>query len=268
MRILVSAHDAGGANLLLHKYRDHPDTQFVLTGPAAILAKTLQIEFKSSIDFSQIKNFHEIVVSSNSSEQLADRILNFGLECKMKTTGVLDHWVNYKTRWSKIPGTIEVQDFRAFIGSFVLFGFRTKLRNNYYLDYLRKNFTADPSSSETLLVILQPISGSYLHNDTNSCFCNILIKLNRSQRKIKKLILREHASTPSDECANFLRLQTSWIVSKSDLSRPLHEDLSNCGVVLGLDSYALFVSRKLGLKVMSINRRRRSWFAPKYDIVH
>lgn len=268
MKILVSAHDAGGANLLLHKYRNHPDTKFILTGPAAILAKALQIEFKSSIDFSQIKDFHEIVVSSNSSEQLADRILNYGLERRMKTTGVLDHWVNYKTRWSKIPRTIEVQDFRAFIGSFVLFGFRTKLRTNYYLDYLRKNFVADTSLSQTLLVILQPISGSYLHNDTNACFCNILLKLNQSQREIKKLILREHASTPSDECANFLRLHTSWIVSESDLSRPLYEDLSNCGVVLGLDSYALFASRKLGLKVMSISGCRRSWFAPKYNIVH
>lgn len=127
MRILAAAHDAGGANQLLYKFRGRADVDFILTGPASEIANSLGIKHSSVIDLESILEFDTVYVGSNSNHQLSDDILSFAISHKLATVGVLEHWVNYSTRWKVHPQRVEVQDLRALIGGIQAFGWKVRL---------------------------------------------------------------------------------------------------------------------------------------------
>jgi hypothetical protein len=266
LKILASAHDAGAANLLIHKLMTDERVDFVITGPAVGLATALGVDFRQSIDLMEIDGYDKVYVGSNSSFQLSDQILSHALSINIPTVGILDHWVNYQSRWTVLPQWIEVQDWRAFFGALFYFGPRVRLKHNYYLDYLCSNYPSVSENENTLLVILQPLSASFEHG--NECFCPSISRMLSKKKSITRVILREHATTPASSCLEFLISERNIEVIRSGLLTPLWFDLSLSTAVLGFDSYALYIASKLHKNVYSIDRKRRSWFAPKYVTLH
>jgi len=262
MKILASGHDAGGTNhLLARNYRG--EVTFILTGPGSEIAKKRGIPHLSEFRISDIQLFDLVVVSSNAQHQLSDDILDSALTSKIPTVGVLEHWVNYSTRWVKNPNTIEVADIHAFIGAFLSFRFKVRLRRNQYLLELKNEFAGMQTSGSGLLLIAQPLSEKINHKKGN-CFCNAVENLLTRVKTDSNLILREHFATNLSECARYLEFKTGLNIRISYPDSSLALDLSACKYVLGIDSYALYISRRLGRKVFSINHKRRSWFAPRY----
>jgi len=266
LKILACAHDAGGANLLIHKFRSQTNVDFVLTGPAASIAFSLGIPFTNCLPPSGLKHYDCVYAGSNSQTQLSDEIFSQAIVLGMKTVGILDHWVNYSKRWKFKPHRVEVQDFRAFIGSSFYFGWRTRFKRNYYLKSVRSKSLNKKPKTHDLLVILQPIDGIFRHDEKElcSCFCPSILKLLGVHAKFSSIILREHSNTKSEVCREYLRLHTKLNVLSTTLTSSLSADIQRCSMVLGLDSYAMFICRRLGKKVMTISPSRRSWFAPNY----
>lgn len=263
MTILVSAHDAGGANQLLYRFLESAGVEFVLTGPASRIASELGIKHSQAFDFDSIGNYSRIYVGSNSANQLSDLILSEALKLKISTTGVLEHWVNFEQRWDLLPDLIEVQDFRAFLGGLYYFKYKVRLRKNFYLEHLKENFVEQIGSQSTLLVVLQPMPGGFNH-EIDNCFCSNVLKLINRFPHIQKIILRQHVETDASICLIFLSQKLAVPVSIAEIYSSLQTDISCAKFVLGLDSYAMYVARQLGRKVFTISRSRRSKFAPKY----
>lgn len=265
MKLLIAAHDAGGANQLICRFRGNKEADFFLTGPAASIADSIKLNYSSSLDLNQIRKYDLVYVGSNSKPQLSDRILSSALSQEIETVGVLEHWVNYSTRWDVLPDRVEVQDIRAFVGGLLTFGLRIRLSRNYYLEFLKSRVKSHTQENNGLLVILQPLEDEFMHADFKSCFCSGIEKFVYLMPGISRVTLREHANTPSALCIQYLSTSLNIKVTASALNRPIEDDLLMNSFVLGFDSYALYLARRLGKRVFSISKKRRSWFAPKYE---
>lgn len=263
MAILVSAHDAGGANQLIHRFLENTDVEFVFTGPASRIASEYKINHQQTFDFTSLSKYSRVYVGSNSTFQLSDLILDKAVKLKIATFGVLEHWVYFEKRWSPTPDIIEVQDIRAFVGALYYFRNRVRLRKNFYLDSIKRNFVDELDWQSSLLVVLQPINGGFSH-ETDKCFCPKILSLIRKQSFIRRIILRQHAETEASTCLLFLSEAVEAYISISDINSSLQNDIASSKFVLGLDSYALYVANKCRREVFTISRNRRSKFAPKY----
>lgn len=267
MKYLIAAHDAGGANQLIYRFRENSAAYFILTGPAASIADSMKLSYKSNLDFDKIRSYDVVYIGSNSKPQLSDRILSAALSQDIETVGVLDHWVNYSTRWEVHPDRVEVQDIRALIGGLFTFGLKIRLSHNYYLKFIKSSLKSNEVGADGLLVILQPLKNQFVHDSSKICFCTGIEKFVKLIPGITSITLREHANTPSTPCASHLATTLNLNVRVSSLNQPIEGDLAINHFVLGLDSYALYLARKLGKQVFSISDKRRSWFAPKYQSV-
>lgn len=268
MKKLISSHDAGGANLLLHKYRNDADALFVLTGPAALIADALGIKYSRTFTDTILENVRIVIVSSNSQPQLSDQLLIEAKSKGIRTLGILDHWVNYPSRWSQIPDQIEVQDLRAFLGAIFIFRFRVRLRKNNYLTTIRNNFKHALNSKYRLLVILQPIALERADLHGSSCLCNSVSKYLEKYPAIQSITFRPHFNMNPKDCVIYLQSKYQLPINLSHPEVNLGSDLSLHFHVMGYDSYAMFVAKKMGCKVSSVRKKRRSWFAPKYRFLN
>lgn len=265
-RILVAAHDAGGANLLLYKFLDAANVDFVLTGPAQILASSLGISWYDDLSLSELTKYSKVYVGSNCETQFSDYLLESAMNLGIPTVGVIDHWVNFSNRWRELPKKIEAQDIRAFIGGLYYFGFRMRYSRNSYLSFMKNSISSISTSSQELLVILQPIGNSYSHRLGN-CFCSSIKLAFLRLPNISSIKLREHANTPALDCFNHLTKSIQVKISISGLNQSLASDISSSTYILGIDSYALYIGYKVNKKVFSILAKKRSLFAPKYKLL-
>lgn len=262
-KVLASAHDAGGANQLIFLLSKYENVDFLLTGPAAEIGNAFLEISRVNEKFITIKEYECVIVSSNSQPRLSDRLLTEAQGSSIPTIGILDHWVNYKSRWKIAPDTIIATDFYAFLVGTLIFGWKTRYRRS---EYLRRSVEAVNSNkviSGSILVLLQPVDAIYDHS-INVCICShmagIITKL-----KPNEVVIREHHLTKAEQC--LLNLRSLYIDTKFRLSipmEPLYKDLSRANSVLGFDTYALFVSKKANKNTFSLATKRRKFLGPRY----
>jgi hypothetical protein len=262
---LVSCHDLGGANQIIYSFLGS-DSAYVLTGPAVQVAAKLELRNviqRQSVDLSK---FNQLVVASNSEFQFSDKLLVEAKFLGLPTVGYLDHWVNYKKRWFALPDKIIVTDWYAFFNAFFTFGFKVRLRPNYYLRFLEEQSTSirNQVNATQALFLIQPIQKVYFHDDfADACFCKY-VDLFISKNRISHILIRDHATTDSDDCLDSLRKKHETIFfSKTDWTHPLERDIFQSEYVIGYDTYALYVAKKLGKRVRAIDKRR-AWVSPIY----
>jgi hypothetical protein len=267
---LVSAHDLGGANQLLYATRRRVSHYYALTGPALKVAESLNLSNVLSPDSVDLSDFPNLLVASNVTEQYSDLLMQSAISRgDVKVTGYLDHWVNYSSRWRETPHRVIVSDIRAYFAAIPHFGSRVRLHQNYYVEALRRHQESLLSSKSietgnVALIVLQPIDRQYQHIETlSSCYCRDVVRFLK-QNQVNQLIFRNHVDTRAEFCAEYLKNQYTDIAFEvSHWSTSLEHDLVKATVVIGMDSYALFVAKKLGKTVYSVGRRR-SRISPKY----
>lgn len=267
MKILVSAHDAGGANLVLSKYVDSRDATFLLTGPAAYIADQIGIRYNTRFEMGSLENIDLVVIGSNSQPRISDLVFEEARLRGIRSIGILDHWVNYRTRWSKSPDIVEVQDIRAYIGAVLTYGFKVRLHINHYLKNISQEYFKVSDSEKGLLIIVQPLPfGSWgIHG--SSCLCDSVDFFRVLHPEIRQVTVRPHFDSSVEVCSNYLNTKLDLNCLVSSPREPLAVDVSNNRYVIGYDSYAMFVAKKLGSRVFTISKKRRSWFAPRYRLL-
>ena len=268
--ILISAHDLGGANQILHSTKNLNNVDYVLTGPALQVAH--EINIKNLIDPGNLdlQLYSELIIGSNSSLQFSDYLLESAQSIdNLKVTGYLDHWVNYKTRWKFIPDKIVTTDLVAFVSALRFFGPRVRLQQNAYLKSIRHKLyeqerNDEKISSPTALFILQPIENAYKHGaDFATCFCGHVLKVLES-KNFSSVILRSHVDASPEDCKKYLNVEISNIrIIQSSWKESIESDLIQADWVLGMDSYALYVAKKLGKRTYSLGGRR-AILSPKF----
>jgi hypothetical protein len=264
-KILVSAHDLGGANQLLYSPIGDK-AHYKLSGPAKQVADKLRLENQIQADNFNISEFSKLIVASNADFQTSDQLLNDATKLGITTIGYLDHWVNFKDRWLITPDKVIVTDIMAFWNAAIVFGFKVRLHRNHYFNSLKEGFRlfqGDVNDSQALFIV-QPIAFADQHDtDTLKCVCGA-VKRFLEKHLVNEILIRDHFTTFSLDCTRALEAEyPSIIFSKSDWEAPLERDIFRSKYVIGYDSYALYVARKLGKRVFTTGKRR-AWVSPRY----
>ena len=259
--MLASANDLGGANQLIFTLKDYDNVHFALTGPALELGKKFQIKLVDA-ELINISDYSLLIVASNFERCLSDTLLILAHQSNLKTIGILDHWVDLGSRWEIPPNKILTTDIWAFLNAFTHYRFRTRLIRNQYIISARQRFGLSgalkfESPGRIGLVILQQIDGGFRHDvHLSNCFCRSIAAF-ALQNNLEKLILREHVDTPSTACIRNLEERFPEVsISRSTWNKEIYQELESVTHVLGMDSYALYVAKQLGIKTFTFTAPR------------
>lgn len=291
-KILVVACDGGGAEIVsayVKEYKDKYNFICYAYGPAKIIFKRKKIFFRSSLEdvisinkiIAKNKNVNLVIAGTSGSSMVEINFIKIAKEYNIKTVSYLDHWVNYKERFSYpkngwkncLPDEIWVGDALAFnLAKKIFPDVKIKFVENQYFkqmvfDY--KKLKKSNQSKTTILFISEPVNGGNVNfniklSDKYSLIneCDVLNRLILSllkNRKYNKLIIRLH---PSDDKNKYNYLLLKYLdkfnirISKNKLVN----DLRSASLVVGMESTALVVAYLCGKKVISVLPKRKKIF--------
>lgn len=264
-KILISAHDLGGANQLLYSPMGST-VYYSLTGPARQVAENLRLVNQVQPVGIDLSRFNKVIVSSNVDFQYSDQLLLDAKKLGITTVGYLDHWVNFKNRWSTSPDKVVVTDIMAFWNAFLVFGFKVRLHRNYYVKFLKAKFSViqEEVESSQALFIVQPKVFTYEHEKSGlKCVCGSVDRF-LNFYSVNRITIRDHFNTSSESCIQALTTTYPHLnIFSSNWDEPLENDIFRSKYVIGYDSYALYIARKLGKHVLATGKRR-AWVSPRY----
>ena len=267
-KALVACHDAGAANQILYLTHALDNVEYLLEGPAKSIAVQLGIVFREDINAINIEEYGVILCGSNTKLRVSDQVLLLARQKGIQTIGFLDNWSGYRDRWKVHPDMIIAGDLYALFQGFFIFGFKIRFLKSRYLGWLkdeRDQMHLEQNSDETILIVLQPIGMNYSHSENlNTCICGYFLKSARVQ-SYPYVLLRQHFSTPALNCLKYLTKEFPQIsFSLTGPNSSLIEDLIRVSLVIGIDSYALYVAKRLGYSVKTISASKWSARHPNY----
>ena len=252
-RVAVIANDAGGAKQvinMLRYFRLSPD--FLFTGPAQAALADWSPEYSTISSLEELGKYDLIVTGSGWMTELEIDAIKFGHKINVLVITVLDHWVNYKTRFSKLreeemPRILVTSNFLATNRA------RESFPNSHIVEIedlelkdLRKSL-GKTNSDSNLLLILEPFSeiNGYTEFPFDAkVLVSVLAQIDKFQN-FEKLILRLHPS--SNEGFNLRQLKTNNVRVEISEGRSLLDDLKSTGYVVGFNSQAMYLSSQSGI---------------------
>lgn len=273
-KVGIVSHDAGGAQILSCFMANNPKNyRIAVAGPALQVFSENFGEFPNR-GVKEILGDCELLLTSTgwASDWEFEAILE-GVKDGIQTISVLDHWVNYRSRFIRddreaLPDAIWVSDdwalkiaTREFPGKEIF-----EIPNYYVANQLQairalSEKKAANSDVKKVLFLGENISenakksfGNELYFGYNelSAFARFLEHSNREHDKKQELRIRLHPSESSPE--KYLQLLEKganpfirWEISVGTLT----DDLAWCDLAFGLSSYALYLASLAGKKSFS-----------------
>ena len=258
-RIGVAVHDAGGAEQISWLLRNLPQkVQAFVDGPAKRIFTNSGIVFDEVDQLSEIMDCDVVITGSGWMTQLEVTAIQEANLRKIPCVTVLDHWVNYSERFGEDESS--KPQILAVTNSLALQIAHEKFPNKVVWllpDFQLKNYQdsikqtqKDPTCA---LILLEPNSSSIsefsVNNEAIENLINSALSLKRV-RGLNSLVIRPHPSQRYDETLLIRLRELSCEVEVSERTFLL-EDLAISGVVLGLSSYALYISAMCGIDTYS-----------------
>ena len=170
----------------------------------------------------------------------------------IKTIALIDHWANYKRRFSKnvLPDAIIVMDDAA--QKIALDTFNSEVDifkiKNYYLQNISNSYSLKKNNKKDFVVFIsEPTKEDPL--DFNAVEYDLLTDI---LRKFEKVIIRLH---PTEAKNKYNKVTSSYPKSIIKVVKSSEEDLattlSKSKLTIGIGSTALYVSFLLGIKTIS-----------------
>jgi hypothetical protein len=278
----VVCKDAGGANLISHHIVNNPGKYiYCLEEPATSI-------FESNLGSLEIipldllvENSQVIITGTGWQSELEWQAIRLGRLTGKEVITYLDHWVNYRERFSRngeqvLPNSIWVSDDHAQSEILKIFpSANVELHKNYYLQSIQNEYqtykilssrnidcdririlylcepivTLDADKSSQIVLSEFDILEDFYSQISNLANVDITLRIHPSEKadKYKMLSFRFKQSLPN----------------KISLAK----DLSECDFVVGMDTYAMYLSDCLGLKTYSTKLNRFGYLTiPKGNI--
>ena len=285
-KIAIVSHDAGGAELVSSWVANSGFHSFMycLSGPAKKI-------FSANLGWNDISTIDDIVDQCDSlicgtswQSDLEHIAIKAFKSCGKKTVAILDHWINYKERFSfngihALPDEIWVTDEYALrIAKECFDNILIRSIENSYLINIKKQVRSIHSGKDipcTALYVCEPIREhafkrhgdafywGYTEEDALEYF---LANIEVIPQDIKKILIRPHPSELPDKY--------NWIINRSSQdiefsqARTLAEDIATASVVVGCESMAMVAalySEKF--VISSIPPEGRKCVLPHTDII-
>jgi hypothetical protein len=255
--VSIVANDAGGANQIIsfikNKIQENESSNIrpYMTGPAKVLwAK----EFPNIKIYDSLKECLlgvSILISGTGWQtDIEKEAIKTSKEKKIYSIAFLDHWVNYKDRFTfnnslEMPDEIWVADRHALnIARKTFLNFKKiKQIENYYVKDLVKKINKKNEKNQ-ILYILEPIRSDWNNGDLEGEFQALDYFLDNF-KKINipnsiKIILKPHPSEDSGKYDQWVKSNKGFNIDISYL--PLEDLISESKYIIGCNSFALYIS--------------------------
>lgn len=271
-RLLVVAHDAGGAELLSSFIsRNKLDARYILCGPALeIFYNKIGVRSLSIRNLCLEINSADLVLCSTGwQSDLEYTAISLATSNNIPSIAFLDHWVDYESRF--IRNGVAVRPTQIWCGdryslSIAQSAFTSVpvyLEDNaYFLDIKDRIaslmqssvnciakclYVCEPTSEYMFKRYGGPLESSYNEYDALKYFFD---NLGRLDANIEEVILRPHPCESVDKYNDFLHQDSVKVTISSDQS--LLEQIVQCSYVVGCNTMAMVVGLLADRKVISV----------------
>lgn len=286
-KILVVAHDAGGAHVLAAyiRHRAWPRTtlRLVLGGPAVAVFRSYGliadrvVKTKNSQDIAKILGSFfpvaQVLTATSWSSPLETVAIALAKKKGVLVSSFLDNWVNYRERfgypranWQKLlPNKIIVGDSKAFTLAKKFFSARYTVVQqipNYYLKFVQAAYkkigSVKPARRPTILFVSEPQNAALnSFGDESSAgsfehrvLADIIDALSAFPNRFS-LLIRLHPSESVDKYDYLIKKGGSKIPITISHSVKPYRDLKKSTAVFGMTSMFLVIAALCGKPVIS-----------------
>lgn len=265
----IICKDAGAANQIAHYVLNNPaEYRFSLQDPALTIFKCVLGEV-SNLDFEEaLEDSEQILTGTGWTSYFEWEGIRAGRLTGKKVITHLDHWNNYRERFTRnseivLPNEIWVTDeYSEKIATKYFASTKIVRKTDYYLQHqvneIVKLKTAknkiEENSRKKILFLSEPLvtvteSEHLVQNDEGEALKNeFMAVINDSKCNLLEIRIRLHPS----EILRERQSKISDIPESDSLRNSLFMDLAWADIVVGIDSYALYVSDSAGLPTISI----------------
>ena len=254
-RIGIAAHDAGGAEQISWILRNLPQKVLAyIDGPAKRIFENSGILFDRVDQLSEVMESDLVITGSGWMSQLEVTAIKEAKLRDIPCITVFDHWVNYLERF----GTDEKSqpEILAVTNSIALQMAHEKFPNrvvwllpDFQIENYREAIKQVKKAPTCALILLEPISTSdsmfAINNKVIENLIESAISVKRA-RGLSTVIIRPHPSQMDDPSLVDKLKEFPGEIEISNASSLLG-DLEISKVVLGLSSYALYISFQCGI---------------------
>lgn len=266
----VICKDAGAANQVAHYILNNSGRYiFALQEPALSIFSSIVGPIKN-LDLEEVTHrADEIISGSGWSSDFELEGIQRALRNGKKTATHLDHWNNYLERFTRqskvtLPDEFWVSDEHSMkIATNLFKDSKIVKKNDYYLQhqvreikgFKSENLKSEHRKTTNVLFLSEPLiyyakSGEVQLSDEGSALKIEFISLiENAGIEFLEIRVRPH---PSEVRAK-RGLSGPDVSGTGSLNKPLSSDLAWADVVVGIDSYALFVSDNAGIPTVSIS---------------
>jgi hypothetical protein len=263
-------HDAGAANHVLARLKKlkNIDIKFVAKGPAL---KLINFFFPKHLIYKDVNliidEIDYLIAGTGWASDFEYNALGLAVKKKIYSISAIDHWVNYRERFSRNSKVIypnEIWTFDNFaknLASITFPAVKVTKHPNYYLkeaiEAIKKNERAlkkNRGNHVNILYVLEPIRDSWGKSVIKAEFIalNFFLK-NIAYLKLGKnfeLKLRPHPSDSTQKYNSWIKKQKNIFISL-DFNSSLEDSIAWSDYVIGCNSYALVIAKFAGKKVYS-----------------
>lgn len=258
IKAAIVCHDAGATNLIVHWTRSWqiPTLAFV-KGPAETIWRQSLTLIPTCDSLLEALEGTTLLISGTGWASEIEHEARMQAKAKgIHSVAVIDHWVNYKQRFSRfsttcLPDEIWVAD--AWAKQIAETEFPTipvrQLENLYLQDQLSK--VSPPPNTGTLLYVLEPVRNDWdrgLEGEFQALDYLLLHLDSLGTSVVRRILLRPHPSDPEGKYHHYL---TADPRIELDHSADMASAISQADVVVGVESFALTMALAAGRAVYS-----------------
>lgn len=257
-KVAVVCHDAGATNLLIPWLKQWSlNVVPFMQGPAIRSWQSAFPDISLCDSLDEALNGASRLISGTgwaSSLEHDARVLAHSMG--IRSTAVLDHWVNYKARFERgdsiqFPDELWVSDEWAMqIAREELPQIPVRQFDNLYLQAQVAQISVTPANG-TVLYVLEPVRQNWGRNQEGEHQAlNFALEHIDSlcTNTVKEIVLRPHPSESLDKYSRYAALDSRVRI---DASLSLAQSISIAELVVGVESFALIVALAAGREVYS-----------------
>jgi RimJ/RimL family protein N-acetyltransferase len=258
-RIGVAANDAGGAEQISWLLRNIPRKVLAyIDGPAVRIFENSGISFNRADQLSDIMDCDLIITGSGWMSQLEINVIKEARLREIPCLTILDHWVNYCERFGKdqenLPQILGVTNHVALKIAQEKFPNKVVwLLPDFQVKSYKEILDLVKNVRTRALILLEPASTSdsffVIDNKAIQNLIESAVFFVRT-RGLSGIIIRPHPSQV-DELSLLEKLKEVAVECEVSKGGSLLEDLEVSQVVLGLSSYALYISSMCEIETYS-----------------
>ena len=262
----IVMRDAGSANHIIGWLRSWDGVAVYAEGPAAEIASREGISIAATLE-ETVRRSDWLLVGTGG-DPLSQEAMKLGKGLGRPVLAVVDHWTNYRERFSGVhgshkPDAIIVTDQHAYeLAGQELPWAKILVWPNHMLEDLRSALRSRPVSKlerQRLLLLSEPIRNSSSNSresppDTAlTQIDDVLVELGLAPCSTD-VVLRLHPSETGEDLEWWRNAIGSRATVESPVNTPIGSALAASDVVVGVTTYALYLSWAAGHPTFSLSQ--------------